>query len=650
MNNNEKKYNKILYSALIFLALTSICGAVVYKMYSLDNIGVFVSLLLSAILFLIIQHYSHKNKNASKEKTTEQIIKKNRLNIFLIISYLLLTATGFYILFVNRTAEAIISPWEVVPWYFFVIYGAMTAILILNILNESRLTTTLISIHYFFSFSIAVIIYKIGYGFDPFIHETTMNLIDKIGSVDPKPFYYLSQYSLIIILHKLTFIPIAWLNKLLVPFLAAVVLPSIIKKVSEKWFEDKKTIIFTSLVLLATPFSVFTTTVPQNFAYLMFVFALLLGLTCSNISDLLIIYLVSIVAILSQPIAGIPAFLFALLLTAYHSNKEKIKKYYYVLISILSIISLPTIFYYLAKNMETGKEIGATTNTLSLPNITIPNQENFILNFIYLYGFNIKIIIAFISLAGVAIAFKYRKIFDFFFVYLTMFFSLFLSYLITKKINFSFLIDYERENYADRILIIATLFLLPFILTTLYSLSYKIINQKNAIKIPVIVFAVLAITTSLYISYPRFDRYFNSRGYSTGQNDIEAVRWIENNSNKDYIVLANQQVSAAALKEFGFKKYYKTSSPYQGEGGGEVFFYPVPTGGPLYQYYLDMVYKKPTKETMVKAMDLVGVNQAYFVLNKYWWASPKILEEAKLEADSWQKVGQDDVYIFEYNR
>lgn len=640
MNNNEKKYNKILYSTLIFLALVSICGAVVYKMYSLNNIGIFVSLLLSAILFLIIQHYSHKNKNAPKEKTTKQITEKNRLDIFLITLYLLLTVAGFYILFVNRTTEAIISPWEVVPWYFFVVYGAMTMILVFNIFNKSRLTTALISIHYFFSFSIAVIIYKIGYGFDPFVHEATMNLIDKTGSVSPKPFYYLSQYSLIVILHKITFLPIVWLNKFLVPFLAAATLPIIIKKTSERWFENKKAIIFASLLLLTIPFSIFIITVPQNFAYLMLVLVLLLGLTCSNISDLLIIYLVSIVAILSQPIAGIPALLFALLLTAYHGNNEKIKKYYYILISIVSIISLPTLFYYFGKNMGTSEEIGAATNIFSLPNIIIPNQENFILNFIYLYGFNIKIIIAFISLAGVAIAFKYRKIFGFFFVYLIMFVSLFLSYLITKTINFDFLIDYERENYADRILIIATLFLLPFILTTLYSLTYKIINQKNTIKIPIIIFIILGVTASLYTSYPRFDRYFNSRGFSTGQNDIEAVRWIENNSSGDYIVLANQQVSAAALKEFGFKKYYHD----------DIFYYPVPTGGPLYQYYLDMVYKKPTKETMIEAMDLVGVNQAYFVLNKYWWASPKILEEAKLEADSWQKIGQDDVYIFEYNR
>ena len=61
-----------------------------------------------------------------------------------------------------------------------------------------------------------------------------------------------------------------------------------------------------------------------------------------------------------------------------------------------------------------------------------------------------------------------------------------------------------------------------------------------------------------------------------------------------------------------------------------------------------MVYKKPSRETMLTAMHLVGVEEAYFVLNKYWWAFPKILAEAKLEADSAQEFDNGEVYVFRY--
>ena len=46
-------------------------------------------------------------------------------------------------------------------------------------------------------------------------------------------------------------------------------------------------------------------------------------------------------------------------------------------------------------------------------------------------------------------------------------------------------------------------------------------------------------------------------------------------------------------------------------------------------------------------MGLAGVNEAYFVLNKYWWAFAKILDEAKLEADSWQEFN-NEVFVFKY--
>lgn len=637
---NKINIYKILNLILIFLLLTSFFGSIVYKLYSLNNIGIFISLILSIIVFIIIHLFLKQNnkkyliiKENKKEKST---IKNTILPIF----YIILFFSNIYILFINKTTQAIISPWEVMPSYFFIIYAIATTILILNILSNSKFSTPLITLHYFLSFSIAVIIYKIGYGFDPFVHEATLDLINKNGSVDPKPFYYLGQYSLIIILHKITFLPIALLNKILVPVLSAIYIPITIKYVLEKWFEDKKIIALTSILILSIPFSFFIITTPQNFTYLLLILAILLGLVCKNFFDLGLIYLISFVAILTQPIAGVPIFFFALLLTAYHSDNLKFKRYYYITISILSAIALPFLFYYFEKNISPENLENTKNKIIDFPKLIMPEQENFILNFIYLYGFNIKLIITIIALSGIIIAYYHKKKTSVFFIYLLMSFSLGVSYLLTKNLGFNFLIDYERNNYSNRLLLISAIFLLPFIITTLYAFINKVLKQKLSIKIPIFIFVIILTTTSLYLSYPRFDRYFNSHGYSTSQNDIDTVKWIEENTDRDYIVLANQQVSAAALSEFGFKKYYKK----------DIYFYPVPTGGPLYQYYLDMVYEKPTHETMISAMDLAGVNQAYFVLNEYWWASSKILEEAKLTADNWQEIGNKKVWIFNYTK
>ena len=147
------------------------------------------------------------------------------------------------------------------------------------------------------------------------------------------------------------------------------------------------------------------------------------------------------------------------------------------------------------------------------------------------------------------------------------------------------------------------------------------------------------VTASHYFSYPRFDNYFNSHGFSTSPSDIKAVRIIdEMGGDNNYIVLANQQVSAAALSEFGFKKYYKN----------DIFYYPIPTASPLYQYYLKMAYEKPDKKTALAAADSVGADKVFFVINKYWTKFPKIADEAKEEADEWKEVDNGQVFIFTY--
>jgi hypothetical protein len=143
------------------------------------------------------------------------------------------------------------------------------------------------------------------------------------------------------------------------------------------------------------------------------------------------------------------------------------------------------------------------------------------------------------------------------------------------------------------------------------------------------------MTSSFYLSYPRFDHYTHSHGYATSEADILAVQWIDRDAhNQDFIVLANQQVSAASLREFGFKKYYSS-----------MFYYPVPTGGPLYQKYLEMI-SKPNIEIIQNTRKLTGVQTIYFVLNDYWWAADKLRPELGSIADQEISIADGQITIF----
>lgn len=649
-----KKYNifQILKLILAFLGVLSFVGAVVYRLYALDWLGVIISLILSIASFaplagLIV------NKT---DKIDEEKMDNKSYLVFTL--YLLLSFFCFYILYSRQTSQAIISPWQVVPDYFFIVYGIATFVLIISLTRPAKeyFKIILLSLHYLLSFSVAIIVYKIGYGYDPFVHEATLKMIDQSGFVDPKPFYYLGQYSLIIIAHKILFIPIAWINKMLVPILASLFLPYFIFRSLMANFNDKIVSYLATLAMLAVPFSFFIITTPQSLAFLFLILIILISFDLNRgKSDLLLIYILSLAAFSIQPIAGLPALIFSGILTI-PALKTKYKNYIFGLFFLAATFSLPASFFI----FDSGKIEGIfkwSLSNLSTPGLSMPWKENFIYNFVYLYDFNLWSVLILLISAGLILIFRQKKrIVDPLSV-LGMSIALFASYLITKNFSFNYLIAYERGDFPERILAVSVFFAMPLILYCLYSWIKEVLKQDKFFKFSSAVFLSVVITASLYLSYPRYDKYSNAKGFSTGEYDIEAVNLIRSIAGKDYIVLANQQVSAAALHEFGFDKYYTLSpsqEPVIGQIGeeslGEVFYYPVPTSGPLYQYYLDMVYKKPSRETMLRAINLAGVDEGYFVLNKYWWAFSKVRDEAKLEADALWEIGQGDIYIYKYKK
>lgn len=204
---------------------------------------------------------------------------------------------------------------------------------------------------------------------------------------------------------------------------------------------------------------------------------------------------------------------------------------------------------------------------------------------------------------------------------------------------------YEQNDYPTRIMGVGLYFLLPFFFAAICYLAEKSLKKYLWVKVSALILLASVLTISLYLSYPRRDNYEPSRGYNVSFANIEAVHYIQNNAKEKFIVLSDQTVAAAALKEFGFKPEY-----YFHTDQGQIFYYSIPTGGPLYQLYLEMVYIMPSRDAMDKAMNLVGVNHAYFVVNKYWWESARIIEQAKSTADSWTSFDQNNIYIFEYSK
>jgi hypothetical protein len=648
----ENKIKKNLDIFTLLLAGLAFYGALVYRFSSLKLPNILLIVLLTIFSAYIIAYFFKKINNLKEKRpspeATQAIASNSKIRLITAVALSLFLLLNFLILFKSRESLTIISPWQNIQpsfFYFFFISGLLLSALFLL---KSKLSLIFVIAFTFLINSIAIIVYKFGFGFDFFIHEATMELISQQGLVEPKPFYYTGLYSIVIIFHKLFLIPIYYIHLLLVPLLTTLLIPINLKGLLEKYFPENKHLYFGLLFLIILPLGIFFNTTPQNLAFLFLLLVIIRGLDYRAHLDLVYILALSLAAIVTQPIAGIPAMLLTLAIATSTFGPVYLKTHLHRLIFILAGIALPGAFIIFNRlNNSLGDSPAESESVFSWSKIfdqltlKAPNQENVVLNFIYFFDKNLFLFLIMI-LSGIYLAYKKYKQFEVFYIYLYLSLGFFISFLITRGLSFGFLVEHERQDYAERILGVALFFLLPFFIIVLMEVLWSISQKNRTVQTIFLVFFLLLIPTFLYLNYPRLDNYHNSHGYSMGQDDIDAVRFIENDANQDYIVLANQQTSVAALKEYGFTRYYKT------DNNESVFYYPIPTGGPLYPFFLSMVNDRPERSTMLSAMELAGVEIGYLTISKYWWASSKLIDEAKLEASSWSSINEGNIHIFKF--
>jgi len=628
---NWHEYLTLLASLII------ISGGTIYYLYALNWPGIIASLFLTVVGFILLRRDRAENKN---QRSDQKINPKNyRLLGAYGLSYLAL----IMVLIACRNDRALISPWQVVNYIFFWLYGLASLFLILILKKEelsANLKISLLGAHYFISSAVALIIYKIAYGFDPFVHQATMELIAAKGLVLPKTPYYLGEYGLIVIVHKISGISIAFLNKILVPFLSACLLPPVLYRFTSNFL--------TVLFLLILGSSLFTLTTPQNLSYLFLILTVLAGVSQVSLPR---VGLLALATAVIHPLTGLPALSWTAWLV-YKKYRDRLdataQKISLTIIWLFTSLTLPLALIWAGGGSL--KKIAIFWPTFLEPLKTLgglpgsAGRENWLLNVVYFLAANYNVLLILAIIASLILFYKKSRRDEKEKTTTGLIFinsGLLVAYLLSAQIYFTELINYEQAAYAERIPIIIVIFFLPFLLIGLKQLITKIQGEGKFIQGLWLICGLSLLVASLYLSYPRFDKYWNSRGYSTSASDLAAVKAIDQDARPEaYLALANQQVSVAALAEFGFDHYYQTSV-------GPLYFYPIPTGGPLYQYYLDMVYKNPSRANLRGACALAGVKKIYLVINKYWYQSGRLINEAKLNADKWWTIN-NEVYIFKY--
>ena len=641
---------KNLIGLLLIMSYISLVYTLAYHFYKIDF---WVWLFTFLSIPLIVEATSYFNSchhyflNKLKIQTPNlKTLRQNALPL-LALAFDILLLVGLH---KSAGLGIIRSPWELLDHRFWAVFILSNIFLLASIIDQySRKNILLISFHFFVLASIGIILYPLGFGYDSFIHSAVIKIIADTGTIEPRLFLYLGQYGLSFFFSQLSLIDLITINKWLLPVLFALIWPASLfygLRYGFNWsFKLSYLACFWSLAI-GFNFAIMTT--PQNLAYIfvaMLIF--LLPIIIKKKLPLVFPWIISAMTMVIHPLGGVPLFFLSAYLSILRIKKlPLIKNTLLGLTFFTSLLALPVLFaiYQRLNNIAwsdifTFKQISA----FSLPTFNWHNTFSFPLDMFYNIATNFFWIYSLLFLLGLYFIYKNGK-YIFFQKLFVFIFIIFVNYILAALfLSFNLQINYQKNDYLERILYILLIATLPIFLTTFYFCWHKSLKEKLALSEKILILAVslAIISIGTYFSYPRYDRLGNSKSFNVNASDLKTVELIENDAQgKPYIVLANQMVGAAAISKFSFAHYYNDN-----------FYYSMPLGTDnIYQNYLNMIEKEASREEALAAMDKAGVDKLYFVVNNYWHSAKQAINQANQTADRKELIDQGVNTVFVYQR
>ncbi|MHB8831215.1 MAG: hypothetical protein ACYC44_03830 [Patescibacteria group bacterium] len=547
-----------------------------------------------------------------------------------------------------QTLQSIRTPWPLLPAGTLAAIALLWALAIFSaiFIQSSGFTAFQTGLSIVGTLGLAPIIYRLGYGFDGFLHLAGEQVMLKTGTLSPKPFYYIGQYVFTTWLARMTELPLADIDRWLVPILASIILPACVFLAfrRENWFGTA------AAALALFPLGMFVATTPQGLATVIGISAVVLALGArqKTLQFSAPLWLAAWSAAI-HPLAGVPLSILVLALLILGDRKKWIKHTSWI-VAIFSGLAIPIIFYIASQyhsslaidwNLANVTQFSAWIDNLAKLIPWLGNKYVLWPAWSSLIGLALPAMGLLACVASIIILKGNDRLAII--ILLIGAVSLWLaSGLLENASDFTMLIQYEKGDYAQRLWQIAVLVLLVGGLPTMGWLFKKIKTAMPlASAVAIILFCSIGAANA-YNALPRHDAVQPSRGWSTSGDDVEAVRWIDRYAKgKDYTVLADQSVSAAAVKEFGFKRY-----------AGDVFFYPIPTGGALYTTYLKMTYEDPSWDTVRDAAKLGKSDLVFVVINDYWWKATELNQRiTDIAQASWSiDNGKVNIYVFDLTK
>ena len=656
-----------LIGLLIITVLIIIIGSIVYYAFNLTALaagGVLAVIALGGLainwqwlttLQVTTWHSLAVEYGALIHRLSGSAWRRQRYHLWrrsgLIAGFLILWLIAWQTVLAAATTAPIRSLWETLPTSFLAVYFALTVVIIIIHFTETNRTTNLFisRLYIFLSLGLAVFLYQIGFGFDTFIHHATEQAIWQNGYILPKTPYYIGLYSLVVILARLSQLSVSAIDTFIIPVFFATFVPAALFLTYRRlpnWSEKKYFWLVMALLLL--PYQTLIATTPHALAFVIAMIAVitsqLLVERAVNPRFAWLLVGLAMAATVIHPLVGIPLAMFVALIIGWVVTARH-RPMIMTLLTIAAVVALPVVFGIGARFWP------AVIAPLTLDNATwqfftthiLPTWPDFTI------GQNIFVSLAHLWeqlrwwLLGASASYGiwlYRRSST---PYVLACLVVGVDYLMIKIfLPFDSVIAYERFVFANRLVPLAFLFALPLCLIAWQHLADVIRRRPWLLRWFFTGVIAGAVTASLYLAYPHHDVFTISRLYSVSETDLATVMMIEEKSHGPYVVLANQMVSAAAVRVVGFNRLYDIDGTTQ-------YFYPIPTASPLYNYYLAMI-KNPLRSNITELFSRVAVDEVYFVVNNYWDDAATIVAQSKTIADDAWPINDGQNWVFVFRR
>ena len=606
-------------------ALTLLAGAcvVLSLIYWLYRFTTFLTLTIIVVVGIVGWACRPTRQRPASRKPLEP------RDIALHAAFFAIEAMLIAVFWIARTDQAIVSPWDVLPSFVFILFGLASFFLILTLrVTPERLAPYLVSLHALTAWGVALAVYALGFGYDPFVHQATESHILNNGFILPKQPFYVGQYAMVTALWTVTGLSVHVLDAFLVPVLAVLTAPVALMIGSRHgWGAERNKGRVGLIALFLLPMAVFTFTIPFNLATLfLFLIVCLLPLARDRRTNIAL-WALALAALVTHPLLGLPALV--LVATALAGRS------WFTFAPVLAIPAtlVGAMAIYVAMN-------GAPLLAPSLGDIgdslraifSIPyDLANAPWTLVALYTLEhwwplVVVVLGIWSLLTTRPAHGR--------ILISTAIGLLLSAVgLAAFVRLPDIIANEQFEFPLRLIATIPLLFIPAIAALLDKLL-----MRRAYALPALLAAVM--TGAWFFSYPQQNAVANTTSQGLGHDDVEAVRVIEDLARRrPYVVLSHQMMGAAALTQLGF------STTVMADAGARPA-YAIPTGSELYGFYFRMWTDDPSV-VLNEIRDFANVTTVFVAVPNSWDPDAGVRTRLSHVASTVRQVGGIALFEFE---